>query len=80
MIECRAKCPALIHECRTYNIFYPTTSDVRWLFRSLRISNVNIRTNLKKFFDDKLPDRYEFFSSLIDERISEKDYLHAINV
>ena len=22
IIGCRTKCPALIHECRTYNIFY----------------------------------------------------------
>ena len=29
------KCPALIHECRTYNIFYRTMYDVRPLFRSL---------------------------------------------
>ena len=35
VIECRAKCPALIHECWTCNIFYGTMSDVRWLFRSV---------------------------------------------
>ena len=35
MRECRAKCPALIHECQTYNIFYRTMSDIRYLFRSL---------------------------------------------
>ena len=34
----------------------------------------------KKFSDEKLPDRCEFFSSLKDECISEKDYLHAIDV
>ena len=34
----------------------------------------------KKFFEDKLPDRCEFFSSLKDGCISEKDYSHAINV
>ena len=33
--QCRTKCPALIHECRTYNIFYRTMPDVRRLFRSL---------------------------------------------
>ena len=32
-----------------------------------------------KFFD-KLPDKCEFFSSLKDECISGKDYLHAIDV
>ena len=36
--------------------------------------------NFKKFFDDKLPERYEFFSSLKDECISEKDYLLPIDV
>ena len=36
--------------------------------------------SFKKFFDDKLLDRSEFFSSLKDECINEKDYLHAINV
>ena len=30
--------------------------------------------------DDKLPDRCQFFSSLKDECINEKDYLHAIDV
>ena len=34
----------------------------------------------KKFFDDKLPDRFEFFSSSKDECISEKDNLHVIDV
>ena len=33
----------------------------------------------EKIFEDKLPDRCEFFSSLKNERISENDYLHAIN-
>ena len=36
--------------------------------------------NFKIFLDDKLPDRCEFFSSLKDECISEKDYLHTIDV
>ena len=36
--------------------------------------------SFKKFFDEKLPDRHEFYSSLKDECISEKDYLHVINV
>ena len=34
----------------------------------------------KQFLDDKLPDRCEYFSSLKDEFISEKDCLHAIDV
>ena len=36
--------------------------------------------NFKKFSQDKLPKRCTFFSSLKDECISEKDYLHAIDV
>ena len=36
--------------------------------------------SFKNFSEDKLPGRYKFFSSLKDECISEKDYLHAIDV
>ena len=36
--------------------------------------------SFKKISEGKLPDRWEFFISLNDEYISEKDYLHAINV
>ena len=36
--------------------------------------------SFKKFSEDKLPDRCKFYSSLKDECISEKDYLHIINV
>ena len=36
--------------------------------------------NFKKFSDDKLPNRSNFFSSLKDECISEKDYLHVTDV
>ena len=35
--------------------------------------------SFNKFSDDKVPDRCKFFSSLKDEYISEKDYLHAID-
>ena len=34
----------------------------------------------KKIFDDKLPDRFKFFSYLKDEYINEKYYLHAIDI
>ena len=34
----------------------------------------------KRFFDDKLPDRRKFFSSLKDKCIREADYLHAVDV
>ena len=36
--------------------------------------------SFKTFYEDKLPNRFEFFSSLKDECISEKDHLHANNV
>ena len=36
--------------------------------------------SFKKFSEDKLPKRYEIFSSLKDECITEKDYLHTISV
>ena len=36
--------------------------------------------SFKKFFEDKLSDRCEFSSSLKDECVSEKDYLHIIDV
>ena len=35
--------------------------------------------SFKKFYEDKLPDRCKFFSSLKDACISEKDYLKANN-
>ena len=36
--------------------------------------------SFKTFYEDKLPNRFEFFSSLKDECISEKDHLRANNV
>ena len=36
--------------------------------------------SFKKFSENKLPNRCDFFSSLKDECISERDYLHAINI
>ena len=36
--------------------------------------------SFQKFFEDKLPDRSKFFSSLKDACISEKDYLKANNI
>ena len=41
---------------------------------------MNTWTVLKSFYDEKLPDRYELYSSLKDKCTSERDYLHAINV
>ena len=36
--------------------------------------------SFEKFFEDKLPDKYDFFSSLRDKCISEKDYFKDIIV
>ena len=36
--------------------------------------------SFERLFEDKLPDKCEFLSSLKNEDISEKDYLHAIDV
>ena len=36
--------------------------------------------SFKKFSEDKLPDRTKFFTSLKDQCISEKDYLHSIDL
>ena len=36
--------------------------------------------SFKTFFDKELPDGCKYFSSLKDECISEKDYLHAIDI
>ena len=36
--------------------------------------------SFKKFSEAKLHDRCEFYSYLKDEYISERDYLHTINV
>ena len=40
---------------------------------------MNTWTVLKSFYDKKWHDRYELYSSLKDECITEKDCLHAIN-
>ena len=36
--------------------------------------------SFERFFENKLPDRSEFFSSLKDECISEKDYLKTVDI
>ena len=36
--------------------------------------------SFEKFFEDKLPDRRKFFSSLKDECVSEKDYFKAVDI
>ena len=36
--------------------------------------------SIEKFSEDKLPDPCNFFSSLKDQYVNEKEYLHANNV
>ena len=36
--------------------------------------------SFKTFFDERLPDKCKFYSSLKNECIGEKDYLHAIDI
>ena len=36
--------------------------------------------SIEKFSEDKLPDTSNFFSSLKDQYVNEKEYLHANNV
>ena len=56
------------------------SSDLLELVRQKRVYTYGYMDSFKFFFDEKLPDKYKFFSSLKNECISEKDYLHTINV
>ena len=56
------------------------SGDLLKLVKQKRVYPYEYMDSFKKFSEDKLPDRCEFFSSLKDEYINEKDYLHAINV
>ena len=56
------------------------SGDLLELVKQKRVYPYEYMHSFQKFSEDKLPDRCELFSSLKDECISEKDYLHAINV
>ena len=56
------------------------SGDLLELVKQKRVYPYEYMNSFEKFSEDKLPDRCEFFSFLKDECISEKDYLHAINV
>ena len=45
-----------------------------------RVHPYQYMDGFKQFLDDKLPDRCEYFSSLKEGCINEKDYLHAIDI
>ena len=54
--------------------------DLLELVRQKGVYPYEYMNSFKKFSEDKLPGNYEFFSSLKEKCISEKDYLHVINV
>ena len=56
------------------------SSDLLKLVKQKEVYPYEDMGSFEKFSEDKLPDRCKFFSSLKDECISEKDYLHTINV
>ena len=56
------------------------SGDLLELIRQKGVYPYKYMDSFKKFSENKLPDRCEFYSSLKNESISEKDYLHAINV
>ena len=50
------------------------------LVKQKRVYPYEHMDSFKNFSEDKLPDRCEFYSSLKDECISQKDYSNAINI
>ena len=56
------------------------SGDLLELVKLKGVYSYDYMESLKKFSEHKLPDRCNFFSSLKDECISEKDYLHAIDL
>ena len=56
------------------------SSELLNLIKEKGVYSYEYMDSFKKFSEDKLPDKCEFFSSLKDECISEKDYPRANNV
>ena len=56
------------------------SSDLLELVKQKGVYPYEYMDSFKKFSEDNLLDRCKFFSSLKDKCISEKDYVHAINV
>ena len=56
------------------------SGDLLKLVKQKGVYSYEYMDNFKKFSDKKLRDKCEFYSYLKDECISEKDYLHAIDV
>ena len=62
------------------NIYHKISGDLSELIKQKGVYLYEYMDSFKKFSEDELPNRCEFFSSLKDEYISKKDYLHDINV
>ena len=56
------------------------SSDLLELVKQKGVYPYEYMNSFDRFSEDKLPDRCEFYSSLKDGSISEKDYLRAVNV
>ena len=56
------------------------SGDLLELVRQKGVYPYEYMDSFKKFFSEKLPNKCKFFSSLKDECIIEKRYLHATNV
>ena len=56
------------------------SGDLLELVKQKEVYPYEYTNNFKKFSKVKLPDRLDFYSSLKNKCISEKDYLHAINI
>ena len=50
------------------------------LVKQKRVYPYEYMDSFENIFDEKLPDRYDFFIYLKNEYVSETDYLYAINV
>ena len=50
------------------------------LVKQNRVYPYQYMYSFKRFFENKLPDKSKFFSSLKDECVSEKDYLKAVDI
>ena len=56
------------------------SGDLQKLLKQKCIYPYKYMNSFKRFFDDRLPDRREFYSSLKDKCVNEKDYFLAVNV
>ena len=56
------------------------SGDLLELVKQKGVYSYEYMVSLEKLFEEKLPERYDFFSSLKDEFIGETDYLYSINI